>query len=198
MLAMQFDFDLILSKVATLTITRKYNFTISRLDSMKYVFVAKLMYRLSNSSKSTAMTIASIDKKLQDLGDCVAATNMDNCSNADSGKLASAAFVEYWYVITHSVNYDCGINECHLNIEQHLTLLLRKILKYTHVNERNGKFFGNVITLNNEQYLNGFGMLKFSMKKVIIKIIIKIIIFLKYQMFVLLILVLMWKMMIYF
>ena len=47
-----------------------------------------------------------------------------NCSNADSGLLASAKFCEIFVRInTHSVNYDCGINECHLNIQQHLTLI---------------------------------------------------------------------------
>ena len=109
---------------------------------------------MSTSGKSTALAIPAISKKLQDLGDRVTATNVDNYSNADSGLLASDQFCEIFLCNdTHSVNYYCGRNKRHLNIkQQHLTLHLGKILKYA--NERNGKSVGNVITLKNDQIVN--------------------------------------------
>ena len=63
---------------------------------------------MSNSSKPT---VVSIGTKLQDLGDRVAATNMDNYSNADSGLRAFDKFCEIFVCNdTHSVND--GVNEC--------------------------------------------------------------------------------------
>ena len=111
---------------------------------------------LSTSGKSTAMAIPAVGKKLQDLGDHVTSINIDNYSNADSGVPASDKFCEIFVCNdTHGVNYYCGRNDSHLNIEQQqLTLHLGKILKYANANERNGKSFGNVITLKNEQIVN--------------------------------------------
>ena len=144
--AIQCNFDLIFS-----IITTKYNFIFCSPDSIMSIYVSELL--LSTSGKSTAMAIPGIGKKLQDLGDRVTVTNIDNYSNADCGLLASDKFCEIF--VCNSVNYYCGRNERHLNIEQqHLTLYLGKILKYANANERNGKSFGNVLTLKNEQIVN--------------------------------------------
>ena len=122
-------------------------------NSMKYIFVTGSM--LSNSGKAT--TMASIGKKLQDLGHRVTAIKVDNYLNVDCGLLAPDKFGEV-FVFNDGTecHYDCGIYERYLNIEltwqHHLTL--GKILEYVNVNERNGKFFGNVITLKNEQIID--------------------------------------------
>ena len=118
-LTIQCDFDLILSRAATFT--RKYNFTSGSVDSMKYIFVTELI--LSNSRESTAMTIVSIGKKLQDLGDRVhiTATDMDNYSNANSALLASDKFCEIYIFVCNDrqcLNYNHGISKRHLNIQQ--------------------------------------------------------------------------------
>ena len=61
---------------------------------MKYIFVTEPI--LSNSDKSTAITIATIGKKLQDLDDRVTGTNTGDYSNEDidSGSLVCDKFCE--------------------------------------------------------------------------------------------------------
>ena len=94
------------------------------------------------------MTIAASGKTLQDLGYRVTPINIDSYLNANCGSLV--------HNDAQNVNYDCGIHEHYLNIElawqQHLTS--GKILKYVNVNTRNGKSFGIVITLQNEQIVD--------------------------------------------